>query len=762
LPRISETQNGTTAVLIAGNGRGPAETIESLLLRGDPKKFGVQRATSYDAAIKAIAEETHDICFVGETLSGRSGIEFIRETVASGWCVPVILLTNPGGNEAGLEAIAAGAMDYLLAEQLEPESLARAIRHGLDRKRTSLQLRDERQAKAELQQQLLDLQAAKEDFEELSAQHARVAEELYSAREDIKGALDKAEESERRYRTLSESSPVGIWHISFDGKTLYANAAMNRIFNMNRDDDLSGDHYEAYVGGDGRKIMEEHLAILSGGETAEWELEITPKGGGDSRYVVVSGAPLLASDGVAKSALTTVIDITDRKKAEESMRRLAMHDPLTDLPNRVMFQDRLSHALAQAHRNGSQFAVLYLDLDHFKIVNDTLGHPTGDLLLKGVAKRLLRCVRETDTVARLGGDEFAIIAPDLKSGDYVVALAERIIKSLGEAFILQGQKVYTATSIGITAYPTDDTELDTLIKNADLALYAAKESGRGLFKFFTPEMNAKAVSRVAIEKDLRQAIEGEEFALLYQPIIDLRTRHVISAEALLRWHHPKKGIMPPDEFMPVAEDSGLIGPIGEWVLRTALKQAKDWQEAAARPPGVSINLSSRQIRHGFSKELVTKALGEAGLSPDMLTIEITESLVMEDTGSSIDLMKSLKDIGVILSLDDFGTGYSSLSYLNKFPVDYVKIDRSFVRDITVDKDDAVLIEAIITMAHRLHLRVVAEGVEKKEQLEFLRSQGCDFAQGYYFSKPVAIKSFVEFIRNWSRKGGRANPKSRPA
>ncbi|MEE9545770.1 MAG: EAL domain-containing protein [Rhodospirillales bacterium] len=762
MPPISETQNGTTAVLIAGNDRGPVGTLESLLLHGDPQRFGVQRATSYDAAIEAIAEETHDICFVGETLSGRTGIEFIRETVASGWCVPVILLTNLGGKEAGAEAIQAGAMDYLLAEHLEPESLARAIRQGLDRRRTSLQLRDERQAKAELQRQLSDLRATKERFEELGAQHARVAEELYSAREDIKGALDKAEESERRYRTLSESSPVGIWHISFDGKTLYANAAMNRIFNINRDDDLSGDHYEKYVGGDDRKIMEEHLAILSGGETVEWELEITPRDGGDSRYEVVSGAPLLSSDGVAKSALTTVIDITDRKKAEESMRRLAMHDPLTNLPNRVMFQDRLSQALAQAHRNAGQFAVLYLDLDHFKIVNDTLGHPTGDLLLKGVAKRLLRCVRETDTVARLGGDEFAVIAPDLKSGDYVVVLAERIIKSLGEVFILQGQEVYTATSIGITAYPADATELDTLIKNADLALYAVKETGRGLYKFFTPEMNAKAVNQVAMEKDLRQAIEGEEFALLYQPIIDLRTHQVISAEALLRWHHPKKGIVPPDEFMPVAENSGLIGPIGEWVFRTALKQAKDWQKAAARPLGVSVNLSSRQIRHGFSKELVMKALDEAGLSPDMLTIEITESLVMEDTGSSIDLMESLKVIGVVLSLDDFGTGYSSLSYLNKFPVDLVKIDRSFVRDITVDKDDAVLIEAIITMAHRLNLKVVAEGVEKKEQLEFLRSQGCDFAQGYYFSKPVATKSFVEFIRNWSRKGGRANPKSRPA
>ena len=439
-------------------------------------------------------------------------------------------------------------------------------------------------------------------------------------------------------------------------------------------------------------------------------------------------------------------DITQRKQDEEQIRHQANFDALTGLPNRTLFFDRLSGALATARRERGMVALLFVDLDRFKVVNDTLGHAVGDRLLEQAAGRLTACVREADTVARLGGDEFTMILPDIGRGADAAIVADKVIESLSEPFWLEGHEVFIGGSIGITLFPADAEDTVTVLRNADMAMYRAKEAGRNVYRFFTQEMDAQVLMRMDLEKDLRRALGHKEFVIHYQPIVDLKSGRVVSAEALVRWIHPQRGMVSPGDFIPLAEETGLIGPLGEWVLRNACVEAKAWQDAGLPMLNVSVNLSSRQLKRGFSGGVIAGIFEETGMPPARLTFEITETLIMEDSDDAVAWLNSIKDMGVGLSVDDFGTGYSSLSYLKRFPVDVVKIDRSFVRDVTEDPDDAALIEAILAMTHSLNLKVVAEGVETREQLEFLERLGCDMVQGYYFSKPVPFEELQEFAR----------------
>ena len=440
-------------------------------------------------------------------------------------------------------------------------------------------------------------------------------------------------------------------------------------------------------------------------------------------------------------------DITQRKQSEEKIRRQANYDALTGLPNRALFLDRLRAAIASARRENGKVALLFIDLDRFKVVNDTLGHTIGDKLLGQAAARLTACVREVDTVARLGGDEFTMILEDVGRGQDAAIVAEKIIESLSEPFWLDGNEVFIGGSVGITLFPTDAGDAATMLRNADMAMYRSKQAGRSVYRFFTQEMDAQVLARMDLERDLRRALGRKEFVVYYQPIVDLETGVVTSAEALLRWCHPERGIVSPGEFIPLAEETGLIGPLGEWVLRQACTEAKAWQQAGLTTVGVSVNLSSRQLKRGLSGDTVAQVFRETGLAPGSLTFEITESLIMEDTDDAVAWLNSIKEMGVGLSVDDFGTGYSSLSYLKRFPVDVVKIDRAFVRDITIDPDDATMIEAILAMTHSLKLKVVAEGVEEQDQLDLLRSRGCDMVQGFYFSKPLPFEEFCAFAKN---------------
>ena len=441
-----------------------------------------------------------------------------------------------------------------------------------------------------------------------------------------------------------------------------------------------------------------------------------------------------------------------RKQAEERIRHLAHYDELTGLANRNMFSECLNHALAQARRNDKPLAILFIDLDRFKNINDTLGHEAGDRVLKEVAERLLGCLRASDTVGRLGGDEFVVLLEELPQPLHVAAVAQKILAAVAKPYMLEAQEFHLTASIGISTYPADSDNMQSLLKNADIAMYRAKEQGKNNYQYYSAQMYVHSLERLELDSDLRRALERKEFLLHYQPRIDIVSGRITGMEALVRWQHPTKGLIPPMQFIPLAEETGLIVPIGEWVLKTACARNKSWQEQGLPPLRIAVNLSARQFAHENLLQDVSRVLDETGLNPAALEFEITESMVMHNPEHAVNLLTRLKAMGIHLAIDDFGTGYSSLSYLKRFPLDSVKIDRSFIRDLPRDADDAAITRAIIAMAHSLRLEVIAEGVETEEQLHFLRDHGCDEMQGYYFSEPVPEHEFVRLVHAGSAAG----------
>jgi diguanylate cyclase (GGDEF)-like protein/PAS domain S-box-containing protein len=453
--------------------------------------------------------------------------------------------------------------------------------------------------------------------------------------------------------------------------------------------------------------------------------------------------------GKTKHFISIANDISARKSAEERIHYLAHFDLLTDLPNRVLLQDRMSQAIAAAERDREEIAILFIDLDRFKQINDSLGHPVGDRVLKTVAERIKRCIRDSDTGARLGGDEFVVVLP--KTGAEGAAhVAQKIQESLSDPFLIGTHKLSVTPSIGMSIYPHDGTELHTLIKNADSAVYRAKELGRNNFQFFTHTMTRAAFESMMVENGLRQAITDGDLVLHYQPQLELATGRIIGAEALVRWNRPGKGLSYPDQFIHIAEDAGLIVPIGKWVVAEACRQNAQWLQMGLSPGRVAVNLSAVQFRNkGFSKYMA-ETLQETGLDATYLDIELTESVVMEDIEKSVLTMKELAAMGISLSIDDFGTGYSSLYYLKRLPLHKLKIDRTFVQDCAHDSDDAAIVHAVISLAHSLRLMVLAEGVENAEQLNFLATHRCDALQGYYFSKPLSAEAYTAYLSNSGR------------
>mgnify|MGYP001616887546 FL=1 len=468
--------------------------------------------------------------------------------------------------------------------------------------------------------------------------------------------------------------------------------------------------------------------------------------------LVIIGIVLLRWQ-ITPMARNLVAQIHERKLAEERFAHLAHHDSLTGLPNRVLFHDHLQLAMTDANRRQQSVVVMFLDVDRFKTINDTLGHDSGDELLKQIAQRLTACLRAGDTVSRLAGDEFALVLPGVENIEYSRHLAQRIIGSFTESFQIRDQQIFITASIGITLYPADASTVEDLLKNADTVMYRAKDSGRNNFQFYSADMHAQAVKRLTLENQLRGAIERAELVLHYQPLVNLKNGEIDGMEALLRWNHPELGLVPPLDFIPLAEESGLIIPIGRWVLQTACAQARAWQDAGLPPLRVSMNLSARQFQKNLV-DTVETVLRETGLEPQRLELELTESVVMQNPEMAVTTLDVLDRLGVRLSIDDFGTGYSSLSYLRRFPINTLKIDRSFVSDIPGDGDDMKIITAIITLAHSLGIRVVAEGVETAEQLSLLRELRCDAMQGYIFSKPLPANEFAQLVRE-----GRSLPAS---
>jgi diguanylate cyclase (GGDEF)-like protein/PAS domain S-box-containing protein len=446
-------------------------------------------------------------------------------------------------------------------------------------------------------------------------------------------------------------------------------------------------------------------------------------------------------------------DLTIRNDAESHLIRVdrrmanlahsAEHDPLTGLPNRLLLNDRIDQAIALARRHSGKIAVLFLDLDGFKHVNDSLGHSVGDKLLQSVAQRLLACVRSPDTVSRNGGDEFIVVLQEMERPNQAAITAGRVLKALAEPHRVGESDLHVTASVGVSIYPDDGPDAETLIKNADTAMYQAKATGRKTFQFFTPEMNVSAVERQSVEEDLRDALKNGEFELYYQPKVNLKTSAVVGAEALIRWAHPTRGPLSPVKFIPVAEESGLILPIGSWVLREACLQAKAWKDAGLSVGTIAVNVSSVQIQNATFLEDLFSVLRETGTDPCSLELEVTESVLMKDTEVSVSILRAVRDIGIRVAVDDFGTGYSSLSYLRRFPLDSIKIDQSFLRKFHEAPDDSIIVSAIIGMGRNIGLRVVAEGVETAEEVAFLKANHCDEAQGFYFSRPVPAEEFVK-------------------
>jgi diguanylate cyclase (GGDEF)-like protein len=440
-------------------------------------------------------------------------------------------------------------------------------------------------------------------------------------------------------------------------------------------------------------------------------------------------------------------DMTERKANEARIAFLAHHDPLTGLPNRTLFQDRLGQALARADHSDSFLALLFLDLDRFKNINDSLGHMAGDRLLQAVAGRLRLCVGDEGTICRQGGDEFIIVLPELPDVSASARIAERILSRLAEPFEVDGHELGTSFSIGISVYPFDGADADTLMKNADTAMYCAKGSGRNTYRFFTEAMNANALERLTIETHMRQAIENKEMSVFFQPQVHLATGAVVGGEALLRWHSEILGSIPPERFIAIAEESGMIVVIGRWVLEESCRHAKGWYDRGGHRVKVAVNISALQFRRDDIVASVGQVLQKTGLPPHCLELELTESLLLEHAEDILEKVRQLKQLGVLLSIDDFGTGYSSLSYLKRFAVDRLKIDKGFVRDMVNDPDDAAIVRAIIQLGLSLKLEVIAEGAESATQVDFLMREGCPEAQGYYFCKPVPSEVFAQMLEH---------------
>jgi diguanylate cyclase (GGDEF)-like protein len=476
---------------------------------------------------------------------------------------------------------------------------------------------------------------------------------------------------------------------------------------------------------------------------------------GNERFVHHEGTMTTSKEDSPRRLVGIIHDITERKQYEDQLIKEANFDRLTDLPNRNLLLDRLKQTLLTAKRNNQMVGLLHINLDHFKDVNDTYGHISGDNLLIQAAKRLQSCLRQSDTIARLGGDEFTVILTNLSQEEVASVVASKIIANLEKPFLVDDYEVFIGASIGITIYPNDAVATNdvhdpvSMLRHADIALSRAKDLGRNTFCYFTPRMDQEVTNRMSLANDLRKAVEQNDFSVYYQPIVDLKTGHIVSAEALVRWFHSERGAVSPAQFIPLAEETGLIGPLGEEILKQACEQAGSWQNLTVSPPRVSVNLSVRQLKLGLSKETIIQTLNNSGLSPSRLTFEITESMIMTDTEESIKWMNSIRELGIDFSVDDFGTGYSSLSYLKRLPVDVLKIDRSFIKDLMTNPEDSSLIETIIAIGRSQRLRVVAEGVEEVNQLNFLHQLQCDSVQGYYYSKPLPAKEFAELLQSWN-------------
>jgi len=575
-----------------------------------------------------------------------------------------------------------------------------------------------------------------------------------------KQAMEKLIDSEKRFRSIFEKSGVGMNIIARDGRIMDANPVLCSLLGYSLDE-LKASNVQRLFHPDDADQPCQLLAAIGNNESRATFVRRFLRKDGATVWAEVTGVWIPGGSDGQGFGVGIIQDITDKKETQAHLEYLAYHDELTGLPNRTLLLDRLKQSLHYASRSGRLVAVALLNIDRFKSIVDTLGHTSGDQLLCAIAKHLEQAVREGDTVARMGGDEFAILLTDIADEDDVRLVANKILRHLSKPFEIDARKIIPTASLGISLYPRDSDDVENLLRHADLALGRAKKGGGNLVAFYSPAMNLRAQYTLELETGLRQALSKQEFRLHYQPKVSLKNGRIMGCEALIRWDHPQRGMVPPAEFIPLAEETGLIVPIGDWVMREACRQNKAWQDAGLPAQRIAVNLSARQFHKNGLATRIRKVLMEAGLQPHLLELELTESMLMGDPDQAVSIMAELKQLGVHLSLDDFGTGYSSLAYLSRFPIDCLKIDRSFINNITTDPDAAMIANSIIDLAHRMRLKVVAEGVETEAQLGYLKQNSCDEIQGFYFSEPVSGKTFAALLHEGKSLNGAAEAPDKP-
>ena len=665
--------------------------------------FGVILAADGVSALHYFASESPDLVLLDLIMPGKNGCETCRDLrkLPAGEYTPVLMLTSLNNADSIHRAFEAGATDFI-SKPVNFELLVHRVRYML---------------------------RASQNVNKLAESQTRL--------EMLKVAVD--------------SLPIGITFSDVNGIIVYLNPVEALMHGYEVDELVGKEARKFSTSNRSRPVAAEQLK-----EFGVWHREsVNVRKNGEEFPAQLTSISVRDSEARYLGIITTCEDISARKVAEEKIRQLAYYDTLTGLPNRELFLERLHQMLTLAQRDRDNVNLVFLDLDNFKDVNDTLGHDVGDKLLRSVADRLSACMRDSDVLARLGGDEFVVVCPSVTTQESVAAVVQRILAIFTDPFEIEGRQIYTSASIGIAVYPDDSQDASSLFRCADTAMYQAKKEGRAQFRFFSAELNQKIMQRVALENSLRKGLERQEFFLHYQPLWEVKTSEMVGVEVLLRWQSSDFGLMQPSTFISLLEDTGLINTIGEWVLRSACTQMREWTLTENRELKMAVNISGKQMKHPKFLEMLTTIIQETGVDPMNLELEFTESVIMENVENTIETFRKLKEMGIQLSIDDFGTGYSSLNYLKHFPVDRIKIDKTFIADVDSNDSDAAIIEAIVSMAQSLSLRVVAEGVENSDQLHSLTRLGCDEVQGFYLAMPMLAEALAE---NLGKKHGKRTEK----
>jgi diguanylate cyclase (GGDEF)-like protein/PAS domain S-box-containing protein len=701
---MPETENKRTRILIADDEAQIREVLHELL----GEDYECAEVSSAEEALALLQTEEFNLVLSDIMMGGITGLQMVPQVLERSPDTVVLMISGEQNIESAIEALRAGAFDYI-TKPFDLRHVEAAVKRAIEHH---------------------ELRRSKRYYENF-------LEEIVKQRTT---ELDKANQT---LSVLIQASPLAIFVLDTEGNVSLWNPAAREMFGWD-ESEVFNRPFPLVQKGREEAFRTAFDDALRGKLTTDYETRQQKKDGSPIDINVWTAA-LFNAQGEINGIMAIVADITERKQSEAKINYLAYHDTLTGLPNRVSFEERLVEAVAHAKVARESLAVMFLSLDRFKKFNDTLGHLIGDQLLRSVAERLNLTLREGNHVARFGSDEFAVLLTRISGAEEAARRANNFQNVLNAPFIVEGHELYVTSSIGIGLYPDDGTDAQGLLKSAGSALYRAKQLGGSSYQFYTADMNARALARLALENQLRWALERKEFVVYYQPQVNLDTGKIMGMEALVRWQHPELGLVPPAEFIPLAEDTGLIMPIGEWVLRTACAQTKVWQNCGFSNLHVAVNLSPRQFQQPDLLLLIEQSLKEAGLNPASLELEVTESSVMKNTESAINTLRELRAMGIKISIDDFGSGYSSLTYLKHLPIDVLKIDQSFVRDMTSDPKDAAIVMAIIQLAHSLQLQVKAEGVETEEQLRFLRLLRCDEMQGYLFCRPLAVEAFEQLL-----------------